>query len=145
MLEYHCVDINNIYQMLDEALLFDCHERCHCCEVQHCVKELAGKVEELRNTRGSVSALKTGLLSACSEGARESDKMLEVRVSTKGERGAVWRGLRAQEKRDERRRGDETTRDDKTERDSNSVKRWGSKEGSLAHPVASTSLYILCL
>ena len=42
-------------------------------------------------------------------------------------------------------RDDEVTRDDETERDSNSVKRWGSQEGSLAHPVASTSLYILCL
>ena len=46
---------------------------------------------------------------------------------------------------DEAMRDDEATRDDKTERDSNSVKRWGSQEGSLAHPVASTSLYILCL
>ena len=51
MLEYHRVDIDNIYQMLDEASLFDRHERHHRCEVQRCVEELAGKVEELRNTR----------------------------------------------------------------------------------------------
>ena len=40
-----------------------------------------------------VWTMKTVLLSACSEGARESDKMLKVQVSTKGERGAVWGGL----------------------------------------------------
>ena len=33
--------------------------------------------------------MKSVLLSACSEGARESNKRLKVRVSTKGERGAV--------------------------------------------------------
>ena len=57
MLEYHCVDIDNIYQTLDEALLFDCHERRHRRKVQRRIKELAGKVEELYNTRGRSSEL----------------------------------------------------------------------------------------
>ena len=52
MLEYHHIDIDNIYQTLDEVLSFDCHERRHCCEVQRSVEELAGKVEELYNMRG---------------------------------------------------------------------------------------------
>lgn len=51
MLEYHRVDIDNIYQTLDEASSFDRHERRHRREVQRRVEELAGKVEELRNTR----------------------------------------------------------------------------------------------
>ena len=51
MLEYHRVNIDNIYQTLDEALLFDRHECRHHHEVQRRVEELAGKVEELHNTR----------------------------------------------------------------------------------------------
>ena len=45
MIGYHHVDIDNIYQTLDEALFFDHHECCYRCEVQHCVQELAGKVD----------------------------------------------------------------------------------------------------
>ena len=52
MLEYHHINIDSIYQMLDEASLFDRHECRHCCEVQRRLKELAGKVEELCSTRG---------------------------------------------------------------------------------------------
>ena len=51
MLEYHRADINNIYQTLDEASSFDRHERRRRRKVQCHVEELAGKVEELRNTR----------------------------------------------------------------------------------------------
>ena len=51
MLEYHRVDIDNIYQTLDEASSFDRHERRHRREVQRRVEELTGKVEELCNTR----------------------------------------------------------------------------------------------
>ena len=57
VLEYHRVDIDNIYQMLDETLPFDCHERCPRREVQRCAEELAGKVEELHNTRRRSSEL----------------------------------------------------------------------------------------
>ena len=52
MLEYHRVDIDDIYQMLDETSPFDRHERRHHHEVQRRVEELAGTVEELHNTRG---------------------------------------------------------------------------------------------
>ena len=57
VLEYHCANIDNIYQTLDEASSFDRHERRHCREVQRRVEELAGKVEELCNTRGRGSEL----------------------------------------------------------------------------------------
>ena len=49
--EYHCVDIDNIYQTLDEASSSDHHECRHRHEVQRHVEELAGKVKELCNTR----------------------------------------------------------------------------------------------
>ena len=52
MLEYHRVDIDNIYQTLDETSPFNRPERGYRREVQRRVEELAGKVEELHNTRG---------------------------------------------------------------------------------------------
>ena len=52
MLEYHRVDIDNIYQTLDGASSFDRPERRHRREVQHRVEELAGKVEELSQYEG---------------------------------------------------------------------------------------------